>query len=92
MPSFAAAYGRPVDYHILIEPRPAGPVVGFLAGKPIPEAVVDLFGRRYVYAGVAPRRRNGQYDADALGRGEWIVEPGLIYRHAGATAARLSLG
>jgi hypothetical protein len=92
MPSFAAAYGHPVIYHILIEPRPAGPVVGFLAGEPISEAVVDQFGRRYIYAGVAPRRRNGQYDADALRKGEWIVEPGLIYRHAGAAPQRVALG
>jgi hypothetical protein len=87
MPSFAAAHVRPVEYLVLVEPRPAGPVVGFLAGNPIPEAVVDYFGRRYVYAGVAPRRRNGKYDGDALRRGEWIVEPGLVYRSAGGAAA-----
>jgi hypothetical protein len=88
MPSFAVhRTTTPVDYLILVEPRAAGPVVGFLGGNPIPEAVVDYFGRRYVYAGVAPRRRNGQYDVGALQRGEWIVEPGLLYRSAGARAA-----
>jgi hypothetical protein len=51
------------------------------------EAAVDYFGRRYVYAGVAPRRRNGKYDGDALRWGEWIVEPGLVYRSAGGAAA-----
>jgi hypothetical protein len=92
MPHFAVSRGRPVEYLVLVEPRPAGPVVGFLAGNPIPEAVVDYFGRRYVYAGVAPRRRNGQYDGEALRQGEWIVEPGLVYRHAGSAASRSPLG
>jgi hypothetical protein len=80
MPNFSASHIRPIEDVFLIEPRPAGPVVGFLAGNPIAEAVVDYFGHRYVYAGVAPRRHNGRYDPDALGRGEWIVEPGLVYR------------
>jgi hypothetical protein len=71
--------GRPVDYSILIEPRPDGPVVGYYAGRPIAAAVVDLFGRRFTYAGIAPRLRNGRYDATSLRPGEWIVEPGLVY-------------
>jgi hypothetical protein len=69
-----------VDCHILVEPRPDGPVIGFFAGQPIAEAVVDPFGRRFVYEGVAPRRRNGQYDVRSLRKGEWIAEPGLVYQ------------
>jgi hypothetical protein len=75
--NFTAA--RPVDYFILVEPRADGPVIGFYAGHPIAAAVVDYFGRRFLYAGVAPRLRSGRYDGDSLRPGEWIVEPGLIY-------------
>jgi hypothetical protein len=32
------------------------------------------------YAGVAPRRLDGEFDIDALRPGEFIVKPGLIYR------------
>jgi hypothetical protein len=69
-----------VDYHIVVEPRPEGPVIGYFAGQPIAASVVDYFGRRFVYEGVAPRRRNGQYDIESLRPGEWIVEPGLVYQ------------
>jgi hypothetical protein len=69
-----------VDYHIIVEPRPAGPVIGYFAGQPIAASVVDYFGRRFLYEGVAPRRRNGQYDIQSLRPGEWIVEPGLLYQ------------
>jgi len=71
--------GRPVEYFILVEPRPDGPIIGRYAGHAIAEAVVDYFGRRFTYAGIAPRLRNGRYDVDSLRAGEWIVEPGLIY-------------
>jgi hypothetical protein len=54
--------------------------MGFYSDQPIPASIVDDFGRRFVYAGIAPRRWNGQYDVDALKAGEFIVEPGLIYR------------
>jgi hypothetical protein len=75
--NFAAA--RPVDYYMLVEPRADGPVVGYYAGHPIPGAVVDYFGRRYAYAGVAPRLPGGRYDVESMRPGEWIVEPGLVY-------------
>jgi hypothetical protein len=71
---------RPVEYSILVNPHADGPVLGFYAGQPIAAAVKDYFGRCYTYAGIAPRLGNGRYDVDALGRGEWIVEPGLIYQ------------
>jgi hypothetical protein len=60
--------------------RPIGPPMGFYAGQEIPASVADEFGRRFVYAGVAPRKPNGTFDVDALATGEFIVPPGLIYR------------
>ena len=71
---------RPVDYFILMEPRAAGPVVGYYAGHPIAATVVDHFGRRFSYVGVASRLSSGRYGVESLRPGEWIVEPGLIYR------------
>ena len=70
---------RPVEYFMLVEPRADGPVVGYYAGRPIADAVVDCFGRRFTYMGAAPRRICGQYDVESLRPGEWIVEPGLVY-------------
>jgi hypothetical protein len=61
--------------HALRVPRSAN-----LAGTPISEVVTDLFGRRFTYAGAAPRKGNGTYDVDSLRPGEFIVEPGLLYR------------
>ena len=83
MPRFGLSTSRPVEYFILVEPHADGPVVGYYAGRPISAAVVDYSGRRYSYAGVAPRRRSGQYDVEALAPGEWIIEPGLVYRDVG---------
>jgi len=81
---------RPAEYSMLLGPQPAGPVVGTYAGKPIAAKVTDAFGRRYVYAGIAPRRRDGRYDLDALSADEWLVEPGLVYRGEKAAGSRLT--
>ena len=72
--------GRSPEFNRLMGPQPDGPTIGYLGGHPIASAVVDHFGRRYLYVGAAPRRPNGQYDADALGAGEFLMEPGLVYR------------
>ena len=56
-----------------------GASVGYIDGHPIAAAVVDDSGHRYSFAGIAPRRADGDYDVQALRRGEWIVEPGLVY-------------
>lgn len=80
MPRLALQKDRPVEYLMLADPKPAGPVVGFFRGSAIASAVVDYFGRRYVFAGIATRRRNGQYDTAVLEQGERLIEPGLIYR------------
>jgi hypothetical protein len=58
-----------------------GATIGTFCGEEIPESVIDEFGRLFHYAGVAPRRTNGQFDDDALKPGEFIVRPGLVYRH-----------
>ena len=70
----------PPEYFMLLDPRPDGPRVGFYDGQEIPAAVIDAEGRRYLYAGVAPRLLSGHYDLDALRKDEWLVEPGLVYR------------
>ena len=72
---------HPIEYLILVEPRPDGPLIGYFAGHAIASAVVDCFGRRYVFKGIASRRADGQFDANGLGRGECLMEPGLIYEH-----------
>ncbi len=83
-----AAYGTPVDFLMLVEPRPAGPVLGYFRDHPIAAAVVDCFGRHYAFAGIAPRRANGRYDVDALAKGERLMEPGLVYRDESVTGDR----
>jgi hypothetical protein len=66
---------------MLHDTKPAGPVIGTYGGAEIAEAVIDAFGRRFVYSGVAPRQLNGRFDDRALGPGEFILKPGLVYRH-----------
>ena len=65
---------------MLLHPRADGPVLGTYAEQPIPAAIVDADGRRYTYAGVAPRLGDGHYDLAALRADEWLIEPGLVYR------------
>jgi hypothetical protein len=79
MPGIIPRARHHIDYYVLVEPRADGPMVGYYAGHPIAAAVVDYSGRRYTYAGVAPRLRSGRYDVESLRPGEWIVEPGLVY-------------
>jgi hypothetical protein len=81
MPLAAIDFSRPVEYSILHHVRATGPTMGYYSDHPIAASIVDEHGRRFVYAGIAPRRWNGQYDVDALKTGEFIVEPGLVYRY-----------
>jgi hypothetical protein len=74
-----AAPHRADIYSIMVEPRPVGATIGLYRGLPIAERVVDLFDRRFTFAGVIGRRRDGQYDVDALKPGQFVVEPGLVY-------------
>ena len=80
MPMGGWGMSRFVEYFILHGTRPTGPSIGFYGDREIPASVVDLFDRHYMYAGVAPRRWNGQFDIDALEPGEFIVLPGIVYR------------
>jgi hypothetical protein len=70
----------PIEYSMMVEPRPAGPTIGLYRGLPIAERVVDQFGRRFLYVGLASRRRDGRFDVASLRAGEFIAEPGLVYR------------
>jgi hypothetical protein len=79
MPLVSHSRRRPIEYSILHDAKPAGPPIGTYGGRDIPHSVVDESGRLYVYAGVAPRRSNGQFDDDALKPGEFIVLPELVY-------------
>jgi len=73
---------HPVDdeLFILSHVRPEGGVVGHLGELPIPEAVIGEDGQHYVFEGIAVRRPSGRFDVRALRPGEWIVQPGLVYR------------
>jgi hypothetical protein len=77
----------PLEAFVLTEFQPAGHVLGYLAGRSIHATITDGFGRRYFFAGVASRCESGGFAFDRLTTGEWIVEPGLIYRAAAATFA-----
>ena len=70
---------RADTYSIMVEPRPAGATIGLYRGLPIAERVVDQFDRRFTFAGIIGRRRDGQYDVNALKPGQFVVEPGLVY-------------
>ena len=67
------------EYSMMVDAKPEGVVIGIFAGKPISERVVDGFGRHFRYVGLATRARSGQYAVDLLRRGEFILEPGLVY-------------
>jgi hypothetical protein len=80
MPLGTAGLARPIEYFILHGVTPIGRIIGFFADRPIADSIVNEHGQRFVYAGVAARRWNGQFDVDALRPGEFIAQPGLIYR------------
>ncbi len=70
MPAFKRT--RLIEYSILHDVEPAGANIGFYSGRPIYESVIDQFGRRFEFIGLASRRQNGQFDADALRTGEFF--------------------
>lgn len=78
MMRFGAIRDVPIEYFTLDIDR-EGPPVGYLAGRPIPGTVVDTAGQRYRFAGLAPRRHDGEIDVAAQRPREWIVRPGLVY-------------
>jgi hypothetical protein len=81
---------RALEFFMLHDARADGPVLGYFADREIAEAVTDHFGTRYIYAGLAPKRRDGRFDVDALRPGEFILAPGLIYRVDADAEARRS--
>lgn len=74
-----ASRALPTEYFVLAEPKAQGAVIGQLAGHPIHDMVIDASGSRYHFVGVAPRDGRGRFDVEALRKGEWIVQPGLVY-------------
>jgi hypothetical protein len=80
MPLATATLARPVEYFILRGVTSIGRTIGVYADRPIADTIADEHGRRFVYAGIASRRWNGQFDVDALRPGEFILQPGLVYR------------
>jgi hypothetical protein len=80
MPFAPQLRGRSLEYFMLHDVKPTGQSVGLFANREIAESVIDDCGRRYVFAGIAPRRWNGDFDVDALRTGEFILKPGLVYR------------
>ena len=69
----------PIDYAILHGTRNAGEIVAVYRGTQVYQTVIDEFDRHYRYSGLAPRLANGEFDFKALGRGEFILLPGLVY-------------
>ncbi|HWA80756.1 MAG TPA: hypothetical protein VG848_10670 [Acetobacteraceae bacterium] len=76
----ALSQAQTIEYSLLHHTTMDGPVIGTYMDQPIAEAVIDETGRRYVYAGLVPRGRGGRFDTGALRPGEFILQPGLIYR------------
>ena len=76
------------DFLVVVDPRPEGPILGTFGEHKIASTVVDCFGRRYDYVGIATRLWIGRCDVDALKYGEWLVEPGLVYRLQAAKQPR----
>jgi hypothetical protein len=83
-------HARPVEFVIIHGARADGAVIGSIDGCDIVEFVLDEFGRRYEYAGLASRRWNGKFDVDVLGVGEFILQPGLVYRIVKPSARHVS--
>ena len=81
MPGAVVRSRPPIEYSILHDAKPVGPAIGIYAGCSFSDIVIDRYGRLFDFTGVAPRQMNGQLDVDALRPGEFILQPGLIYRH-----------
>jgi len=72
----------PHEYFVLDVNASVGPIVAVVDGRQARASVVDRHGRRYSFAGVAKRDRNGRLDVTSLRRGQWIVAPNLVYEQA----------
>jgi hypothetical protein len=67
------------DYPILRHTTVSGELIGSFRDQPIYERLTDEFGRVYSYVGLAPCRRDGSFDVEAFGCGEFVLPPGLLY-------------
>ncbi|HWA42210.1 MAG TPA: hypothetical protein VHA10_03300 [Hypericibacter adhaerens] len=85
---FATIKHDHIDFHVIVDPTVDGPVIGFYGEQPIAAAILDHAGRRLVFHGIAPLRRDGGYDVTLLRAGEFVIEPGFVYRLETAPAAR----
>lgn len=85
LPGSYLGHRRELTLSLVAEPRPLGPFIGHLAGVAFAETVSDAFGRCFTYQGVMPRGPDGEFDLESLRRGEFIVQPGLLYRLEGST-------
>jgi hypothetical protein len=82
MPLASISRDKPIEYSMIHSARSAGPAIGTYAGEEIYESIVDEFGRLFYFTGIAPRRLDGGFAAEALKPGEFILQPGLVYRLA----------
>jgi hypothetical protein len=82
-----AARAKPAEIvtgrHLLYV-RTEGPPLGTFDGFAIWPIAIDHQGQRYGFIGLAPRLASGAYNINALAPGEWIIEPGLLYRRCDA--------
>jgi len=90
MSAFVHQRCNKADFLVVVDPRPEGPILGMFGEHKIASTVVDRFGRRYDYVGIATRLWMGRCDADAIKYGEWLVEPGLVYRLQATKQPRFS--
>jgi hypothetical protein len=80
LPSLVRSRSTEYTYFVVVDPRPVGTPLGIYDGAPIFPQVFDCFGRCYSFAGIATRQTSRFVDPSLLGRGEWLVEPGMIYK------------
>jgi hypothetical protein len=84
MPIAVQTRSQTLEYSTLNGAKPAGAKIGFFAGEPIFDSVIDGHGRRFTYVGAAVRGADGQLNPETLRKGEFILLPGLVYRFAGS--------
>lgn len=88
--SFPLRRQRPdIEFFRLHEAKPAGEIVARYHDQDVCDVVIDAHGYRYVFVGLAPRRRDGSYDPAPLKAGEVILEPGLLYQLIPVKAGRV---
>jgi len=68
------------EFYRLHGAKPDGTVVARYRDQDVSDVVIDQQGQRYIFVGLVPRRRDGNYDVSGLKAGEMFIEPGLIYQ------------